>query len=72
MGPARKDKRARIPWLKMLTVWGYVTHEMLAHEYKGAGTDDDPYLLTFLDDDPGDPLQFTPRLNGYYALSPAT
>ena len=31
---------------------------MLVHEYRGAGSEDDPYLITFLDDDPGDPMPF--------------
>ena len=47
---------------------GYVTHEMLEHEYRGAGTEDDPYLVTFLDDDPGDPLQFPSGLQWFLCL----
>lgn len=52
----------------MLTVQGYVTHDMLEHEYRGAGTGDDPYLVTFLDDDPGDPLQFPSGLQWLLCL----
>jgi hypothetical protein len=52
----------RIPWHKILMDHGYVTPEMLAHDYKGAGIEDNPYLVTFLDDDPRDPLQFPPWL----------
>ena len=55
---ARPDILPRIPWHMLLTVQGYVTPEMLAHEYTGAGLEDEPYLITFLDDDPGDPMQF--------------
>ena len=62
MEAAHHDIRSRIPWHKLLTVQGYVTPEMLAHEYRGAGIEDEPYLITFLDNDPGDPMQFSPWL----------
>jgi len=62
MEAAHHDILSRIPWHKMLTVQGYVTPEMLAHEYRGAGTEDEPCLITFLDNDPGDPMQFPPWL----------
>ena len=55
---AHPDMLPRIPWHKLLTVQGYVTPEMLAHQYTGAGLEDEPYLITFLDNDPGDPMQF--------------
>ena len=58
MPAPRHNKRSRIPWHKLLTLQGYVTPEMLVHEYRGAGSEVDPYLITFLDDDPGDPMQF--------------
>ena len=55
---ANQDIRQRIPWHKLLTIQGYVTPEMLVHEYTGAGLEDEAYLLPFLDNDPGDPMQF--------------
>ncbi|KAI1395415.1 major facilitator superfamily domain-containing protein, partial [Hypoxylon fuscum] len=53
---------SKIPWHKVLAVQGYVTPEMLSHVYRGEGTEDEPYLVTFLDDDPRDPMQFSPSL----------
>ena len=42
----------------MLTWQGVVTPEILDHDYKGSGTDDEPYLVTFFDNDPRDPMGF--------------
>ncbi|KAI1502210.1 major facilitator superfamily domain-containing protein [Biscogniauxia marginata] len=69
MEAAKRDKSSRIPWHKMLTVQGYVTPGMLSHEYRGAGTEDDPYLVTFLDDDPRDPMRFSPWLRWTLCLA---
>lgn len=46
----------------MLTTQGVVTPEIIAYNYEGEGTEDEPYLITFLDNDPGDPMQFSPWL----------
>lgn len=62
MEAAHQDIRSRIPWHKTLMVQGYVTPEILEHEYRGAGTEDEPYLITFVDNDPSDPRQFPPWL----------
>ena len=62
MEAAKRDVPARIPWHTMLTVQGVVTPEILAHEYEGAGTQEEPYLITFIDNDPRDPMQFPPWL----------
>jgi hypothetical protein len=58
METAHQGIRSRIPWYKTITVQGYVTPEILEHEYRGAGTEDEPYLTSFMDNDPGDPMQF--------------
>lgn len=62
MEAGQRDMPARIPWLKMLTVQGVVTPEILAHEWEGEGTEEEPYLVSFFVNDPGDPLQFPPWL----------
>lgn len=51
--------RSRIPWLTRLTVQGYATHDMLKANYEGAGTEYDPYLVTFVDNDPVNPAEFS-------------
>ena len=37
-----------------------VTPDVLNHHYKGAGTDDDPYVVEFLPHDPRNPMLFPP------------
>ena len=58
MEAGQHDMPARIPWLKMLTVQSVITPEILAHKWEGEGTEEEPYLISFFDNDPGDPLQF--------------
>ncbi|KAI0877518.1 major facilitator superfamily domain-containing protein [Hypoxylon argillaceum] len=48
----------RIPWLTMLVNQGVTTPPMLTHHYTGSGLPDDAYQVTFLKDDPRDPLRF--------------
>ncbi|KAI5866396.1 major facilitator superfamily domain-containing protein [Durotheca rogersii] len=50
-------QRPRIPWLKVLRETG------------GSGTKDDPYLVTFMDSDPRDPMQFPPWLRWTLCLT---
>ena len=59
----------RIPWHILLTTPGYITPSMLSHSYTGAGTGDSPYLITFLDNDPGDPMHFSKRLRWTLCLA---
>ncbi|GMK57439.1 hypothetical protein CspeluHIS016_0402730 [Cutaneotrichosporon spelunceum] len=42
------------PWRRNVTPWA----DILAHEYKGAGTDADPYVVTWLPKDPEDPQAY--------------
>lgn len=42
----------------MLTLQDIITPQMLEFDYPGSGTQDDPYLVRFLDNDPRDPMDF--------------
>lgn len=37
---------------------GAITYDVLNHEYAGSGTEDDPYRVTWIVDDPRNPLNF--------------
>ncbi|KAL9112788.1 MAG: hypothetical protein Q9227_003091 [Pyrenula ochraceoflavens] len=50
--------RSRIPWLTRLTDQAYLRPEMLAADYEGDGSEDQPYVVAFMDDDPTNPLGF--------------
>lgn len=60
-----------ISWFTMLTVPDVVTARMVAHDYAGSGTPDDPYVVLFLQDDPRDPLGFSPWLRWILCLAAA-
>ena len=62
MEAAQRHVPGTIPWVKKLTVPGIVTPEILAHEWEGKGSRGSPYLVTFFDNDPVDPLQFPSSL----------
>ncbi len=42
------------PWRRAVTPWV----DILAHEYKGAGTDEDPHVVTWLPTDPENPQNY--------------
>ena len=57
-GLVKKNPPLRIPWASLLLHQGIVTPEILSHRYGGAGTVDDPYVVSFFPDDPRDPMGF--------------
>lgn len=58
METAIDSQPRRIPWIKVLTDQHVVTKEMLSHSYTGSGTPDNPHVVTFLENDPRDPMNF--------------
>lgn len=68
---AEKDVEAgrpqRIPWLKAVFDQGVVTDDIKNWHYRGTGTDDDPYIVVWIDDDPRNPSKTRdPRINASY------
>ena len=37
-----------------------VTEEVLAHKYRGSGSEDDPFVVEFIPNDPRNPMLFDP------------
>lgn len=60
---AEKDvesgKPKSIPWFKAVVDQGVVTDDIKNWDYKGSGTDDDPYLVEWIDQDPRNPMNYT-------------
>ncbi|KAF7717493.1 MFS-type transporter [Penicillium ucsense] len=48
-----------IPYFRMVFDQGVVTQQVASHPYSGSGTDDDPYVVTWIPDDPRNPLLFS-------------
>lgn len=38
---------------------GAITYDILNHEYAGSGTEDDPFMVTWIPNDPRNPLYFS-------------
>jgi len=49
----------RIPHMKQVLDQAGVTPEVQEHHYKGAGTDEDPYVVTWIDNDPRNPMLYS-------------
>jgi hypothetical protein len=48
---------------------GVVTQQIASHPYSGSGTEDDPYAVTWIPDDPRNPLLFSQvRMWSYTAV----
>lgn len=58
MATTSHHEQTRISWFTMLTLQDVITPQMLRFDYPGSGTQDNPYLVMFLDDDPRDPMAF--------------
>lgn len=43
------------PWRRHPTPWSHI----LEHNYPGGGTDEDPFIVTWLPGDPEDPMNYT-------------
>ncbi|KAJ5775355.1 bicyclomycin resistance protein [Penicillium nucicola] len=54
---ARPQKH--ISFWRLLTDQSIITEEVLHHHYEGSGTDEDPYVVTWLANDPRNPMQFS-------------
>lgn len=48
----------KIPYWRLMSDHGVITRDILDHKYAGSGTESDPYVVTWLADDPRDPMRF--------------
>ncbi|KAK0253454.1 MFS siderochrome iron transporter 1 [Friedmanniomyces endolithicus] len=60
---AEKDVEAgrptRIPHMRQVFDQSGVTPEVVNHHYEGSGTEDDPYVVTWIEDDPRNPMLYS-------------
>lgn len=49
-----------IPFSRLLFDQGAITQAVIDHPYSGSGTADDPYVITWIPDDPRNPQQLSP------------
>lgn len=49
----------KIPYWRMVIDQGIVTQEIIDYPYPGSGTDEDPYVVTWIANDPRNPMLFS-------------
>lgn len=49
----------RIPYFRMVFDQGVVTQEIIDYPYAGSGTEDDPYSVIWIPNDPRNPMLFS-------------
>ncbi|KAJ5767259.1 uncharacterized protein N7511_004875 [Penicillium nucicola] len=49
----------KIPYWRLVFDQGVVTQEIIDHPYPGAGTEDDPFAVTWIPNDPRNPMNFS-------------
>ncbi|GAB7348424.1 hypothetical protein MBLNU459_g6849t2 [Dothideomycetes sp. NU459] len=47
-----------IPWWRMVTQQGLVTPEIMKWQYPGSGTEEDPFVVNWIENDPRNPMLF--------------
>ncbi|KAL1978211.1 hypothetical protein VTN31DRAFT_1070 [Thermomyces dupontii] len=71
---ARNDEKAepvsptRIPYWRMIIDHAGVTPEVASYPYPGSGTEDDPYVISWIPNDPRDPMRFSKVKKWYITL----
>ncbi|KAK3059584.1 hypothetical protein LTS18_010497, partial [Coniosporium uncinatum] len=65
------QKREGIPHMKMILDQGVLTPDIANYPYKGAGTDEDPYVVTWIDHDPRNPFLWSELQKWTYAIAMA-
>lgn len=48
-----------VPHFRLVFDQGVVTQQVASHPYPGSGTEDDPYAVTWIPDDPRNPMLFS-------------
>ncbi|KAE8150402.1 major facilitator superfamily domain-containing protein [Aspergillus avenaceus] len=64
-------KPTRIPHWRLITDQGVLTPEVISYPYDGSGTEEDPYVVTWIPNDPRNPMNFGTFAKWFYTLSVA-
>lgn len=57
--PDVESGRQGIPHLKLLLEQGIVTDEIANYDYEGSGTEEDPYVVEWIENDPRNPMEWS-------------
>ncbi|CAG7931387.1 unnamed protein product [Penicillium olsonii] len=67
-GPIEAPRPKRIPYWRILTDQGVVTPDIIDHAYVGSGTEEDPFVVEWIPDDPRNPMGFDTSLKWTYTV----
>ncbi|KAK9858706.1 MFS general substrate transporter [Penicillium brevicompactum] len=56
--PPKASLPSRIPLWRMIFDQGAITQRIVDHSYPGSGTDEDPFIVSWIDEDPRNPMLF--------------
>jgi hypothetical protein len=62
----------QIPHWRLITDHERITPVVTTHKYEGSGTEDDPYIVTWIQNDPGNPMAFPTSKKWFIAGIAAT
>lgn len=68
---AEAPRAQRIPHWRLLLDQGVVTSEIEEYPYVGSGTDDDPFIVEWIPNDPRNPMLFNKNLKWAYTITVA-
>ncbi|KAJ5758985.1 hypothetical protein N7520_006141 [Penicillium odoratum] len=67
-GSPEAPRPQRIPYWRILTDQGVVTPEIIDFPYTGAGTEESPYVVEWIPNDPRNPMGFSSGLKWTYTI----
>lgn len=59
---------SRISYWRMMVDQGVVTADIIKHPYKGSGTEDDPFIVEWIPNDPRCPMEFSKPLKWTFTI----
>ncbi|PTU23071.1 hypothetical protein P175DRAFT_0507816 [Aspergillus ochraceoroseus IBT 24754] len=60
-----------IPYWRLVAEQGIVTQEVIDFPYPGSGTEEDPYAITWIPEDPRNPMLFSPFVKWFITMMAA-
>ncbi|KAL5360339.1 major facilitator superfamily domain-containing protein [Aspergillus floccosus] len=68
---AESVKPTRIPHWRLIVDQGVVTQEIIDYPYAGSGTEDDPFIVTWIPNDPRNPMTMKTATKWFYTMTMA-
>jgi multidrug resistance protein len=63
--PIEAPAPRKIPFWRLVVDQGVVTQEVIDHKYAGSGTEEDPYVVVWIPNDPRNPMEFSAMMKWF-------